>query len=727
MAEFTLATLTQEQLDRLVRQVEESALEIATLMAERDSARQQSTVNTPAPPHAPTNASAQSDKPIVISSGTPTQHDSVGQRSGAASDGAAQLMPGMGGNRVAPSPREPREARRHVEFATTSGEQAIMAPMPLKPQRPPCFDPSQRGGLTVQSWVFTMNVFFDANDVESDAAKIRYAVSLLRGPAMDWWRVIVTSPRAYEPPSQEEGPTGPAVTWIGYMHEAERVDRYIGGLKPDISHEIMLRVLSNFNEILALAEKIDILRRPLLDKCVIVYLDDILVYSRDKQQHLADLEAVFKILDEHRLLTKGSKCKFFQDRLEFLGHIISEAGVEIDTKKLDMVKAWHPPTNITELQSFLGFVNYVRRFVPDMAWLTAPLTDLLRKGVAFTWGEKEHAAFSALKNVLYSPPILHIADPHRPFEVVTDASDIAIGAVLLQDFGNGLQPIAYESRKLHPPEKNYPIHDREMLAIVHAFKVWRCYLTGADVTVRTDHKSLQYLRAQPHLNPRQIRWLDFLESNFHYTVTYKKGASNIADALIRPTAQIHAILLAQTSPLLTGLFTHGYQMDPFFTGGNSQQFAAARGVYYVKAETDRIWVPGSCSGIITGLKFTSNFWRNLWQQFGTRLQFSSSYHPETDGQTERTNQTMEQLIRATCDDPTTWEQQLPLIEFAYKNSPSATTQQSPFYLNYGQDPTIPMTLNPDNPVPQAQQFAEILQAARTRAADAIKKSNIITK
>ncbi|CAI7780275.1 unnamed protein product, partial [Closterium sp. NIES-54] len=289
--------------------------------------------------------------------------------------------------------------------------------------------------------------------------------------------------------------------------------------------------------------------RPLLDKCVIIYLDDILVYSRDKQQHLADLEAVFTVLDKHRLLAEGSKCEFFQDRLEFLGHVILEAGEEIDLKKLDTVKAWHPPTNIMELQSFLGFINYVSRFVPDMAHLTALLTDLLRKGIAFTWGEKEHAAFSTLKNVLCSPPVLRIADPHRPFEVVTDTSDIAIGAVLLQDFGNRLQPIAYESRKLHPPEKNYPIHDREMLAIVHAFKVWRCYLTGANVTVRIDHKSLQYLRAQPHLNPRQIRWLNYLESNFHYTVTYKKGASNIADALTRPTAQPNDLVLLDTKNL----------------------------------------------------------------------------------------------------------------------------------------------------------------------------------
>ncbi|CAI7852281.1 unnamed protein product [Closterium sp. NIES-53] len=244
--------------------------------------------------------------------------------------------------------------------------------------------------------------------------------------------------------------------------------------------------------------------RPLLDKCDIVYLDDILIYSPDRAQHLQAIDAAFKILSENRLLTKASKCEFLQDRLEFLGHIISAEGVEIDPKKIATFQAWHALTNLTELQSFLGFVNYMRRFVPDMTKLIAPLTNMLRKGVEYTWGEKEQAAFSALKQILCSPPVLHIADPHRPFELVTDASDIAVGAILLQDFRNGLQPIAYKSRKLHPPERNYSIHNREVLAIVHAFKVWRCYLTGADMTVRTDPRSLQYLRAQPNLNPRQI-------------------------------------------------------------------------------------------------------------------------------------------------------------------------------------------------------------------------------
>ncbi|CAI7899655.1 unnamed protein product [Closterium sp. NIES-54] len=242
--------------------------------------------------------------------------------------------------------------------------------------------------------------------------------------------------------------------------------------------------------------------RDLLDRCDIVYLDDILIFSKTREDHLCDLDAVFKRLQENRLITEGSMCKFFKQELEFLGHVISRDGIKIDPAKIKTIQEWKPPTIITKLQILLGFVNYVRRFIPNMAGITGPLTDLLHKDKNFVWGKEAEAAFQELKNFLVSPPVLCIADPSRPFKVVTDASDFAIGAVLLQDFGNGLQPIAYESRKLQAAERNYPIHDKEMLAIIHAFKLWRCYLVGADVTVRTDHKSLQYLRAQPNLNPR---------------------------------------------------------------------------------------------------------------------------------------------------------------------------------------------------------------------------------
>ncbi|CAI7876215.1 unnamed protein product [Closterium sp. NIES-53] len=248
--------------------------------------------------------------------------------------------------------------------------------------------------------------------------------------------------------------------------------------------------------------------RDLLDRCDIVYLDDILIFSKTREDHLCDLDAVFKRLQENRLITEGSMCKFFKQELEFLGHVISRDGIKIDPAKIKTIQEWKPPTIITKLQILLGFVNYVRRFIPNMAGITGPLTDLLHKDKNFVWGKEAEAAFQELKNFLVSPPVLCIADPSRPFKVVTDASDFAIGAVLLQDFGNGLQPIAYESRKLQAAERNYPIHDKEMLAIIHAFKLWRCYLVGADVTVRTDHKSLQYLRAQPNLNPAGVAIFD---------------------------------------------------------------------------------------------------------------------------------------------------------------------------------------------------------------------------
>ncbi|GJP59615.1 hypothetical protein CLOP_g13138, partial [Closterium sp. NIES-67] len=170
--------------------------------------------------------------------------------------------------------------------------------------------------------------------------------------------------------------------------------------------------------------------RPLLDKCVIVYLDDILIYSTIREHHLKDLEAVFSLLQQHRLITKGSKC-------EFLGHVISIDGVKIDPKKIATIKDWKPPVSLHELQSFLGFVNYVRRFIPNMAGVTSPLTDHLKEGKFYEWGGEQQATFEKLKLFLTTPPVLRIADPHRPFELITNASDSAVSAVLLQDFGEG--------------------------------------------------------------------------------------------------------------------------------------------------------------------------------------------------------------------------------------------------------------------------------------------------
>ncbi|GJP83339.1 hypothetical protein CLOP_g13504 [Closterium sp. NIES-67] len=201
--------------------------------------------------------------------------------------------------------------------------------------------------------------------------------------------------------------------------------------------------------------------RSLLDKCIIVYLDDILMYSKTREQHLKDLEAFFTLCDQHRLITKGSKCEFLKEELEFLGHIISTEGVHVDPKKIEAVRTWKTPENVKELQQFLGFANYYNRFVPQYAKLAAPLTNLLKKNTPYKW-ERHQEAVEQLKQALTSAPVLILPDPERDYVIEADASDQAVGAVLMQDQGNGLQPIAYLSKKLRA-ELNYPIHDKEAL------------------------------------------------------------------------------------------------------------------------------------------------------------------------------------------------------------------------------------------------------------------------
>ncbi|GJP32427.1 hypothetical protein CLOM_g17018 [Closterium sp. NIES-68] len=233
--------------------------------------------------------------------------------------------------------------------------------------------------------------------------------------------------------------------------------------------------------------------RPLLDECVVVYLDDIVIYSRNMKQH----------------------SEFALEKVQFLGRLVSAQGVHVDPKKIEAVRTWKTPENVKELQQFLGFANYYNRFVPQYAKIAAPLTNLLKKNTPYKWEPKHREAVEQLKQALTCAPVLILPDPERDYVIEADASDQTVGAVLMQDQGNGLQPIAYLSKKLHGAERNYPIHDKEALAIIIAFKAWRCYLEGRRTTVYTDHCSLKYLKTQPNLSRPQVRWIDFLETHFH--------------------------------------------------------------------------------------------------------------------------------------------------------------------------------------------------------------------
>jgi hypothetical protein len=214
---------------------------------------------------------------------------------------------------------------------------------------------------------------------------------------------------------------------------------------------------------------------PELDKFVVVFIDDILVYSRNEAEHTKHLHTVLQRLRDHQLYAKLSKCEFWLREIKFLGHTISQNGVSVGPEKVQEVMNWKPPTTVRQIRSFLGLAGYYRRFIPDFSRIAKPMTKLLKKGVKYEWSQKCEDAFHTLRQHLTTAPVLAQPDSTKPFEVYCDASSTGLGCVLMQDN----RVIAYASRALIPHEQNYPTHDLELAAVVHALKIWRHYLMGA--------------------------------------------------------------------------------------------------------------------------------------------------------------------------------------------------------------------------------------------------------
>lgn len=316
--------------------------------------------------------------------------------------------------------------------------------------------------------------------------------------------------------------------------------------------------------------------RDLLDVCVVVYLDDILVYSASEAEHIKHLELVLSRLQKEGLYARKHKCKFFTRRIEFLGHVISPNGIELDDKKLEVVREWPVPTNVHELRSFLGMANFFRRSVRRYAHIAAPLHSLTSSKAVWNWQEPQQIAFEALKRALTSAPVIAIPDTNLPYTVYTDASDQQCGAVLTQDHGRGPQVIAFESRTLLPAERNYSVQDKEMLCIVHACRLWRHYLHGSSVefVVNTDHASLQHFFTCKEPSARHQRWAQKL-GEFKFTIHYQPGKLNaVADALSRrPLRDTIAAIdtLAATSivdvkPNFLTAVCNGYDEDAHMRG-----------------------------------------------------------------------------------------------------------------------------------------------------------------
>ncbi len=581
-----------------------------------------------------------------------------------------------------------------------------------------------------------------------------------------------------------------------------------------------------------------------LDKFSTVYLDDVLVYSRTPREHLTHLKMVLQRLREHQLYAKLSKCAFGLGEMPFLGHIISGNGIRMDPAKVAAIANWPTPRTVVQLQSFLGLANYYRRFVHNYSHIAAPLTALATPATkGWPWTEAHDTAFAALKAAVASAPIIHMPDLSQPFVLTTDASNFAVGAVLTQGTGAEERVIAFESKKLSPAETRYPVHDKEMLAVIYALKKWRHYLLGVHTTVVTDHKSLEFFTTQPHLNPRQARWMGLL-AEYDHNIVHREGKLNVvADALSRrPDHQLAVLHLAarrianqaqhdpsadlalDLSPF-TQRVLEAAADDPRYqelvTAANATPNKTGYAVdsagllHYTAGGVDRVYIPvgmrdamlheahdalmsghlgmdktmerlarvafwphmerdvrhyvrtcDSCqrckpsnlkppgllrplpipsqnweciamdfivrlpmtaaghdailtvvdrltkmahfipttttvtaeaaakqffAGVVRlhGLpksivsdrdsKFTSAFWKELFKLTGTSLDMSTARHPQTDGQSERMNRTLEEMLRAYAVEAPQWDELLPALEFAYNDSAQDSTRHSPFF------------------------------------------------
>ncbi|KAL5767474.1 hypothetical protein ACOSQ2_014257 [Xanthoceras sorbifolium] len=545
--------------------------------------------------------------------------------------------------------------------------------------------------------------------------------------------------------------------------------------------------------------------RPYLDQFVVVFIDDILVYSQTAEDHDRHLRVVLQILREKQLYGKLSKCEFWLPEIAFLGHIVAAEGIKADPKKIEAIVEWKPPRNVTEVRSFLGLAGYYRRFVKGFSSIASPLTKLLHKNVRFEWTDRCQAAFDRLKAMLVEAPILTQPVSGKDYVIYSDASHHGLGCVLMQEG----KVVAYASRQLKNHELNYPIHDLEH------------YLYGEKCYIYTDHKSLKYLPTQRELNLRQRRWMELIK-DYDCIIDYHPGKANVvADALSRKALfalkamNVHlqlnldnavvAELICRPSliqqiaekqkqdariqliceqipegkhpdysvrtdgivcfrdricipedeelrkMILTEAHSSSYAMHP----GSTKMYRDLKTQYWwsgmkrdviefvnrcltcqqVKAEHqvpsgfkhDAVWVMvdrltksahflpvrtdysldrlaelyireivrlhGVPVSIISDRdpRFTSRFWKKFQEALGTRLSFSTAFHPQTDGQSERVIQVLEDMLRScVIEFEGSWADHLPLIEFAYNNSYQSSIAMAPYEALYGRKCRTPV-------------------------------------
>jgi hypothetical protein len=329
----------------------------------------------------------------------------------------------------------------------------------------------------------------------------------------------------------------------------------------------------------------------MLRKCVLVFVDDILIYSKTMEEHPQHISEVFTILTQHQLVLKKSKCSFAQRSLEYLGHIISGQGVATDPTKIQVVQHWPPPKDVKKLRGFLGLAGYYRKFIRHYGLLSRPMSDLLKKNTQFIWTPSMQQSFDSLKHALTTAPVLALPDFTQGFTVETDASGMGIGAVLMQKG----HPIAYLSKALGVKDQALSTYE-ECLALVMAVSEWKSYLQHRDFTILTDHKSLVHLNEQKlHEGLQQKAFLKLL--GLQYRIIYKKGLDNkAADAMSRQDHQAQLAAVSMSIPKWMEIVIENYQQDEeakklltelAITGSNEKCYSLVDGIIKYKG---RVWL-----------------------------------------------------------------------------------------------------------------------------------------
>ncbi|GKA31745.1 putative reverse transcriptase domain-containing protein [Tanacetum coccineum] len=397
--------------------------------------------------------------------------------------------------------------------------------------------------------------------------------------------------------------------------------------------------------------------KPYLDKFLIVFIDDILIYSKDKKEHEEHLKAILELLKKEKLYAKFCKCNY-ESEGQISRHIMNSRGIHVDPAKIESIKDWASPKIPTEIRQFLGLTGYYRRFIEGFLKIAKSMTKLTQKGIKFDWGEKEENTFQLIKQKLCSAPILALPEGSEDFVVYCDASHKGLGAVLMQRE----KVIAYASRQLKIHEKNYTTHDLELGSV-------------------------------KELNMRQRRWLELL-SDYDCDIRYHPRKANVvADALshkeriepLRVRALVMTIGLDLPKQILEAQIEaiKPKNLENEDVGGRENDSLDKLARLYLNRIVARHGIPVS---IICDCdrRFTSIFWRSFQKALGIEISMSTAYHLETDSQSERTIQTLEDMLHScVIDFGKGWVKNLPLAEFSYNNSYHASIKAAPYEALYG--------------------------------------------